>query len=319
MWFSSRHLRYLSFRDMINKAKTNQWVLGVLLSAIFILAIHVTYALEKTDGKIPFDQNPVLISDTLKTVARTQIVNPSLSQLTENIYWSSLASYVFLFHQFPAIKLGLKLPLEMVELSAINAFYQGDDEKSMQLLKSVFNRTTDSLQKAKTCLNLSKIYYHNRQFSKAMDFIQMAKDSLSRYYTLKQKYDFLFLEAEISLCQGLTSKAEHLIISQALPLSTRFKNRRNEYNCYLFLGKVYLKGKQMTQAKWFFVQANSIAMQQNDIDGKIESSLLLAKTKLRLGDRVVALQDLAKARKLIDNQHQIYLADLKLLTKLAQH
>ena len=151
-----------------------------------------------------------------------------------------------------------------------------------------------------------------------MGFMKIAKDSLGKFFSYKQKYGLVFKEAEIALAQGLTAKAEHLIIGSALPMSNKVKGKYNEFNCYLLLGKIYLKAKQLTQAKWFFIQANTIAVNQNYVDGKIETSLLLAKTKINVGDKAVALQDLEKARRLIDAKHQIYLADLNELTHLAR-
>src|SRR5690606_4766722 len=126
--------------------------------------------------------------------------------------------------------------------------------------------------------------YLNNRLTKAMRFVRVAKDSLSKFYSYKQKYELVFTEAKIALTQGLTTKAENLIISKALPMSNKVKGKLNEFNCYLFLGKIYLKAGQLTQAKWFFIQANSIAVNQNYVNGKIETSLLLAKTKIKVGD-----------------------------------
>ena len=85
------------------------------------------------------------------------------------------------------------------------------------------------------------------------------------------------------------------------------------------LGKIYLKAHQFTQAKWFFIQANSLALAHKYIDGQIQTSLLLAKTKIKAGDLSIARQDLAKARRLIDGNHQIYVADLKQLSMLVKN
>nr|WP_294895941.1 hypothetical protein [uncultured Pedobacter sp.] len=267
--------------------------------------------------KIPFDKNPVLISDSLKTIEPKLQVNSSLDKLSENIYFSSLNQYFFITRIFDNHN-WKKADSKFSEILALANFYDGNTERSIEILTDIFNTTTDSIQKAKTCLNLIKINYLTNQTTEAMNFIKLAKADLMSFYSYKQKYELLFTEAKIALTQGLTSKAEDLIIKQLLPMSNKVKGKHNEFNCYLFLGKIYLKSRQLTQAKWFFIQANTIALNQNYIDGEIETSLLLAKTKIKVGDFSVALQDLAKARKLIDHQHQIYLEDLNQLSKLAR-
>ncbi|HET8828928.1 MAG TPA: hypothetical protein VFM79_06285 [Pelobium sp.] len=264
--------------------------------------------------EINFDKNPVLISDSLKKVDAKLFLNTSLDQLSENIYLSALHHYLFFTQSFTPVRRNT----EFLEVLALNEFYIGNTYQAEQLLTTVFETTTDSLQKAKTCLNLIKINYLNNSLIKAMRFVRIAKDSLSRFYSYKQKYELVFTEAKIALTQGLSTKAENLIIGRALPMSNKVKGKLNEFNCYLFLGKIYLKAGQLTQAKWFFIQANTIAVKQNYVNGKIETSLLLAKTKIKVGDKTVALQDLAKASKLMDNQHQIYLEDLQNLTRLAK-
>ncbi len=266
--------------------------------------------------KINFDKNPVLSSDSLKKVEPKFFVQSSLDQLTENIYFSSLNNYFFLT-SFLNAKNDRQGGMKLEEVLGLKEFYSGDSDRAMQLLAAVLNNTTDSIQKAKICLNLIKISYSNNQFNSALQFVKLAKDSLNKFYNNNQKYELLFTEARIALTLGLTSKAENLIITKALPMSNRVKGRHNEYNCYLFLGKIYLKSRQLTQAKWFFIQANTIAINQHYIDGEIETSLLLAKTKIKVGDNGVALQDLARAKRLIDENHSIYFADLKNLTRLA--
>lgn len=270
-----------------------------------------------TYQKINFDKNPVLKADSLKKVAPKRFVHSSLNTLSENIYFSSLNSYFFLSGVLH-MQTDRETNTDFEEILGINEFYNGNNSLSLKLLNQVFINTEDSVQKAKICLNLIKISYLGNRLTEAMSFVKTAKDSLQRFYSVNDRYDLVFTEAKITLTQGLTAKAENLMISRALPMSNRAKGKHNEFNCYLFLGKIYLKAKQLTQAKWFFIQANSIAVNQHYIAGEIETSLLLAKTKIKVGDNAVALQDLARARKLIDDQHSIYLADLKELTKLAK-
>ncbi len=293
----------------------------IQIGFLFLLIINThKNAFAKTppiNRKVSFDKNPVLISDSLKKTDAKLLANSSLDKLSENIYFSSLNNHFSLVKVLPQQN-GFSKNSNFLEILALSKFYDGKLSQAEQILIAVFKTTTDSLQKAKICLNLIKISYLNNQPLKAMHFVKTAKDSLSKFYNYKQKYELIFTEARIALTQGLTAKAENLIIARALPMSNRVKGKHNELNCYLFLGKIYLKAGQLTQAKWFFIQANTLAVNQNYIAGKIETSLLLAKTKIKVGDKTVALQDLAKAKRLIDKNHSIYLADLEELTNLAR-
>lgn len=303
-----------------NNSDSNKFATSTIVKIILIILLAVQVrndALGKSPmeaRRISVDKNPVLISDSLKKIDSKLVLNSSLDRLSENIYFSAINNALYLKKLFQVNIRNTKFS----EILALNEFYKGNYTQAEKILSMVFDTTTDSLQKAKTCLNLIKINYLNSQLSEAIKYLKIAKYKLSKFYTYPEKYQLVFTEARIALTQGMTAKAEHLIIATALPMSNKTKGRYNEFNCYLFLGKIYLKARQFTQAKWFFIQANSIAVNKNYTDGKIESSLLLAKTKITVGDKFVALQDLARARSLIDEQHRIYLADLKHLNKLAK-
>ncbi|WP_017257393.1 hypothetical protein [Pedobacter arcticus] len=290
----------------------------LLLHLIFFqLSANAFTEPSNTYQKINSDKNPVLNADSLKKITPKRFVRSSLNTLSENIYFSSLNTYFFV-SSILNIQNDEKIETNLEEILGINEFYNGNHNLSLKLLSHAFINTEDSLQKANICLNLIKISYLDNRLTEAMRFVKTAKDSLQRFYSINERYDLVFTEAKIALTQGLTAKAENLIISRVLPMSNRAKGKHNEFNCYLFLGKVYLKAKKLTQAKWFFIQANSIAINQHYIEGEIETSLLLAKTKIKVGDNAVALQDLARAKKLIDDEHSIYLADLRELTRLAK-
>jgi len=296
-------------------------VISVFLISFFILTTGLNGDLfgsnKDLTTRISFDKNPVLISDSVKKIDPKLFLTSSLDKLSENIYFSSLNNYLFLSQVFKKYDWG-KANTDFLEILGLNEFYSGNRYQSVEILTDIFNNTTDSSQKAKICLNLININYLNNQFTKAMHFVKLASDSLQHYYSYKQRYELLFTEAKIALTQGMTTKAENLVIRQVLPMSSKVRGKHSEFDCYLFLGKIYLKAKQFTQAKWFFIQANTIAVGQGYIDGEIETSLLLAKTKIKVGDRAVALQDLARARSLIDDNHHVYLADLQNLTGIAK-
>ncbi|HEX7366893.1 MAG TPA: hypothetical protein VF273_07350 [Pelobium sp.] len=295
-----------------------KWLMRITVAFFYLLVCSYhknTFA--TTSAAIALDKNPVLISDSLKKTNVKLVLKSSLDKLSENIYFSSASRELFI-RCILGRQVSTEKNLDFLEILALSDFYKGNGPQAEITFEIVFSQTKDSLQKAQTCINLIKLNYLLHDFVKAKYFINVAKGSLQKIYSNQQKYNLVFTEAKIALSEGLTHKAEDLIINKALPMSAHVKGKLNEYNCYLFLGKIYLKARKLTQAKWFFIQANTIALNKNYIDGEIETSLLLAKTKIKSGDFSIALQDLAKAKKLIGKNHQIYLEDLQNLTRLAK-
>lgn len=283
------------------------------------LQIYACCFCKTADSKITLNTNPSLISDTLKKSTKNLIIKSSLNQLDQNIYLSGLNVYNFLRNNSRFSDNILKNnQFKFDEILAIYALYNNDIKASLYYLNNVFTNTADSLQKAKTTQNLIKIYQQIGNYQQAQYFINYSKQYYGLYLTFKERYSLQTLEAKNALALGFTKKAENIIIQQLLPKSNRFGGKYAEYKCYLLLGKVYLKAKSLVQAKWFFIQANSLAIQQNNTNGRIETYLLLAKAKIIANDKNVALEDLAKARELIGSNNSIYLADLNKLYALAK-
>ncbi|MFC5284164.1 hypothetical protein [Pedobacter alpinus] len=271
------------------------------------------------DSKITLNTNPTLISDSLKKSTKSLIIRSSLNQLDQNIYLSSLNDYSFLKNNLRFFDNGFnRKQSKFNEILAINALHNNDLKTSLYYLNHVFTVTTDSLQKAKTTQNLIKIYQQIGNYQQAQYFIYYSKQHYGLFLTFKERYNLQTLEAKNAFELGFTKKAENIIIQQLLPKSNRFGGKYAEYKCYLLLGKVYLKAKSLVQAKWFFIQANSLAIQQNNTNGRIETYLLLARAKIIANDKNVALEDLAKARELIGGNNSIYLVDLNKLYALAK-
>lgn len=287
-----------------------------LTTLVLLGFISISLAKSKT-YKIAFDKTPMLISDTLKKFERKNLAKSSLNQLDNNIYISYLNGYTFnnshLFFKF----MHLKDDYQLHEILGINNFYNDKPTEAIRLLQKVFAQTSDSSQKAKTAKNLATILYLEDDFKGAKQIISYAKTNLLPYLNFRQQYQLYQLDAKNALALKNPAKAEQIILRILLPTSHQYGGKLAELNCYLFLGKVYLQAKMLTQAKWFFIQANTLAASKNNHAGKIESYLLLAKAKIIAKDGT-ALNDLNRAKYLI-NEQSVYQADLQKLSKLARN
>jgi uncharacterized protein HemY len=119
--------------------------------------------------------------------------------------------------------------------------------------------------------------------------------------------NILLWKAQVYLSLGKSKEAELLILSRIL-LMTHHKNQ--EQQCYYILGKVYLKTKQFTQAKWFFIQANELARKLNQTEKRVQSLLFLAKVKNSIKDYALAVNDLFLVKELLLNNQSSYKLDL---------
>lgn len=285
----------------------NKFKLIVLCTALSLFPLVHCFA--KWDTKhIIYNQNPILISDTLKTKSLKQLIRPSLDPLSANIYWNSLQTPSYIAQQFHFYH---KTGTPFLELRAFNELYKGKLNTGIHILEAVFRYSKDSLQQMQTSMNLAKLYYQNGAFDESEDWLAVVQEKFWAHLSSRKRLDLLLLKSDLFLAEGNYLRAERTLISQALPLGSKL-GARQAYKCYLLLGKVYYKWRQYTPAKWFFLQANSIALNINFISGRIETSLLLAKAKIKGKDYTIALQDLSRASNLMrSGNFETYRRDLQ--------
>ncbi len=102
-------------------------------------------------------------------------------------------------------------------------------------------------------------------------------------------------------------EAESLILQKALHLSTSAGNKAGRIACFNILGHVYQEQKRYSEAKWFFIQANTQSRAVNNVPGIIMSLVNLAKVKIAIGDAGLAVRDLKEAGQLSKNENNLLL------------
>jgi hypothetical protein len=94
-----------------------------------------------------------------------------------------------------------------------------------------------------------------------------------------------------TLKAGKDESAERIIMSDVLPMLTRYGDGYNMYHSFMTLGRSYAAQKKYTQSKWFFIQSSTIAKKIGYHSGELFSLIELAKVKEVIKDKNLALED----------------------------
>ena len=90
---------------------------------------------------------------------------------------------------------------------------------------------------------------------------------------------------------------------QAIHYYSKYNDTTGLRSSFNNLARVYRSEKKFTQAKWFILQANSLARDKNDVPNIISSLLELALIKTDIQDYNLAMRDLNEALKLSSAHH----------------
>ncbi|MBC7916107.1 MAG: tetratricopeptide repeat protein [Pyrinomonadaceae bacterium] len=113
--------------------------------------------------------------------------------------------------------------------------------------------------------------------------------------------------AEVFRNQKKYSIGERLIIKSALPLYRSSGYKAGRIDCFDGLGKIYHSQKRYSEAKWFFIQANTQARALNDQEGIIISLINLGGVKIDIGDYNLAKRDFKEAEALAQKKGDLVL------------
>jgi hypothetical protein len=91
--------------------------------------------------------------------------------------------------------------------------------------------------------------------------------------------------------------AEDIIMKEAQH-NMRFRIYADASYNFSELARLYVQQNRLSEAKWYFLQSNIIARQQNDDTHTITNLIELAMIKASIGDYLLALDDLTEAHDL---------------------
>ncbi|MBC7655198.1 MAG: hypothetical protein H7098_12110 [Oligoflexus sp.] len=281
--------------------------IALLLSAIKTIANSksvINVASSKTN-----DQNRFLLVDNSDFKTNHKL-KTHFNALDLNIYLSGLLiNNFFKQSSFDDISAANYLEVLGIYNARLNKLDNAisDFKKAYNLSLSLKNE----FQSFILAYNLANIFFIKNDLANADLYSRYANKYIAGLSKPKLTFDQLLMESKIAASQNNIKKAENLILKKALQMSGRL-GKKAAYACYLQLGKIYLKAKRFTESKWFFIQALTTASNINFKQGEIESLILLSKAKVEIKDYDLALQDLKKAKILIEEGYPIYQEDLDL-------
>ena len=179
---------------------------------------------------------------------------------------------------------------------------QKNTEKSISYLKRAYilnDSLNDLYGMAKVSFKLAQMYQFKKNFDQASihtsEVIRLAEGTVN----FKQLASAYLLMGEISTAQKKYSAAENYLLKMALPIFYyKLKDKTGTMNSYRLLAKLYQQQKRMSEAKWFFIQENTMARNINHPSGIIFSLVNLAQVKTAIGDYSLAIRDYKEAEKI---------------------
>nr|MBC7611865.1 hypothetical protein [Pseudopedobacter sp.] len=265
-----------------------------------------------------FHQQNFLIGEYLNFSNPDRWIYSGLSLLDKNIYFSSYPqlsrkyfNYSYISDKF-ILKNTLSQHAVVNKISGLKKAYDGNYNDALPYFLSGLNDFTflkDSDEIVILSQNLSKLYFLKNDFETSMSHIKKSEQYFRKANKKVSLTDILLWKTQIYLSLGKLKEAELLILNRILLMQ---HDKNQEQQCYYILGKIYLKNKQYTQAKWFFIQADELARRLNKTEKRVQALLFLAKVKNAIKDYSLAEKDLFLVKKLLLNIQSSYKLDLYL-------
>lgn len=192
---------------------------------------------------------------------------------------------------------------------------KGESAKAIQYFMEALKlreRLRDKPGMIKISENLSALYKIEGNYAGAIqqnEYNIQLNLSLNRIPQAAETY----LEmADNKVSQNKYSESEYCILKKALPMFTRTGNKAGRLKCFQSLANLYYVQKRLSEAKWFYVQAQSLALKLDNKEAVISSLISLAEVKSALGEHEMALDDYREAELLaVRNNFPVKLIEIK--------
>ena len=188
-----------------------------------------------------------------------------------------------------------------------------------KLAQKVTQSIQDSAETANISLHLAEIFLIQNDLVNALQQVSFA---LKQYSLLNHQTGIALTyvkQAEIYRQKKQYKSGERLLLDKALPFFRSSGYQAGRIGCFDVLGKIYLNQKRYSEAKWFFIQANTQSRLLNDTEGTITSLINLVKVKVAIGDYKSAAKDLKEAQSLASKRNNLFLlANIKEASAILQ-
>lgn len=156
--------------------------------------------------------------------------------------------------------------------------------------------TPDFFGYGEDALKLAEALIKQEKYSEASDWVDFAKTEFKNSGDPSGMAFCYLKEAEIALQNDSLEAAEKILLSKALLYFTRAGSDPGRMACFEKLGQVYMLQKRFSEAKWFFIQQQTLARILGDKASGFRSLIGLSQVKTAIKDYNLAAADLKRAK-----------------------
>ena len=160
--------------------------------------------------------------------------------------------------------------------------------------------------------HMADMYLKKQNYAVAFKYADLAQAS---YYSVCRKDSLgsvYYKMAQIKRKMNSPNVASFYIINKALPFFSATDNRVGRMKSFDVLGHIYKEQKRFSEAKWFYIQANTLSRELNDTAATINSLINMSLVKLAIGDKTLAKRDFAEADFLAQGNYAYLMKGVKL-------
>jgi tetratricopeptide (TPR) repeat protein len=171
-------------------------------------------------------------------------------------------------------------------------------EKYYRLALVIYAKNNNQEECASTALRLSHVLLLRKKYT---DAVKYSNRAVKEFEDLGLKYGSASAYLQLAIINRKTGnygKAESFILKQALPLFRSVGNTNGRLRCFDNLGHIYLSQKRYPEAKWFFLQQNTLSRTLGDTASTINSLYNLGKVKTNIKHYKLAVADFKEAESL---------------------
>jgi hypothetical protein len=189
-------------------------------------------------------------------------------------------------------------------LKSLTSLIQLDSLKSSMMAVKLVQDSIAREIKLKQMVSISRLEKINDPDSLKTEIKRLTSDTLKAFAYTRLASFYLSYDTVSNKKKQFAYQNEALSYTlMALHQYSRYDDTAGLRMSFDNLAKIYFKQKKYTQAKWFILQANSLARAKNDVPHIISSLLTLAQIKADIKDYSLAAQDLDEAIQLSNTNH----------------
>ncbi len=182
----------------------------------------------------------------------------------------------------------------LADLYARNGQFQ-ESLKRYSALYKVQSQSGEAVLAGNTASRICDLYSSKKMYKEAFNYADVAKNEYEKVCRRDSLGSIYYKIAKIKKQQNKPKLSEFYIIHKALPFYSSADHFKGRLKCFNFLADMYMDQKRYSEAKWFYLQANTQSKSIKDTVSTIASLHQLSVLKAITGHYILAKQDLAEA------------------------